>query len=660
MNTPPGSWPSPISADQAVTAGRSLEAVAFAGRQLWWSEGRPSEGGRVCVCTTDADGGTVDLLPAPWDARTRVHEYGGTSWLPVPARAVPGVDAGGEQVPQCDLVFAHFVDQRLYRLTPGGEPVPLTPAPPLAAGLRYADLHLDTRRARILAVRETHRGDGTFGTVDRTVVAIPLDGSAAADPAAVLDLLTGQPRTDFLASARLSPAGDAIVWISWNHPDMPWDSTTAHLARIDRSGAIIGAASQIAGGVDISVLDAGFLPDGSVLLISDESGWWRPILIDPRTGERRHLAELDTDFAPPLWVLGRRNWAPVSGGRLLLRPGGRPAVLDTFSGELAELDANWTSVSDLTTDPSGRLALVVGSDTAASEVVLIQADGTRQSIRCAVDDPLPAGFAPVPQARTFDGVHAVVYPPTHPDHRAARGTAPMVITVHGGPTAAHSRSLSVVTAYFTSRGFVVAAVDYRGSTGYGRPYREALTGRWAELDVADAMTVAAGLLADGTAGAALISGGSAGGLTVLGALTTQGNPFSAGVSSYGVGDLAALMQSTHDFESRYLQKLTGPGPDVLMQRSPLHHADRLARPVLLLQGGKDPIVTPDQAESFAAACAARGIPHALIVFPDEGHGFRAAAARKTALEAELAFYGQVLGFPTPGVPAIELDSRKAE
>ncbi|MET3803484.1 dipeptidyl aminopeptidase/acylaminoacyl peptidase [Nakamurella sp. UYEF19] len=656
--TTPGSWPSPISADQAVTAGRSLEAVAFAGDRLWWSEGRPSERGRVAVCTTDAGGATVDLLPAPWDARTRVHEYGGTSWLPVPAPDVPGRVVPGAN--GHDLVFAHFTDQRLYRLTPAGEPVPLTPAPTLPAGLRYADMHLDTRRSRLLAVRETHRGDSTFGTVDRTIVAIPLDGNAAEDPDAVIDLLAGQPRTDFLASPRLSPAGDALVWISWNHPDMPWDSTIAHLAALDRSGAVAGAVQQIAGGAGISVVDPGFAPDGSVLLISDESGWWRPILIDPRTGARRYPTALDTDFAPPLWVLGRRNWAAVPGGRLLLRPGGRPSVLDTFSGELRPLDPEWTSVGDLTTDGSGRIALVVGSDTAASEVVLIQADGSRQSIRSGVEQPLPNGFAPVPQTRTFDGVHAVVYPPTHPDHRAAAGTAPMVITVHGGPTAAHSRSLSTITAYFTSRGFVVAAVDYRGSTGYGRPYREALTGRWAELDVADAMTVASGLLADGTAGAAFISGGSAGGLTVLGALTTEGNPFSAGVSSYGVGDLAALMESTHDFESRYLHKLTGTGPDVLVDRSPLHHADRLARPVLLLQGGKDPIVTPDQAESFAAACAARGIAHALIVFPEEGHGFRAAAARKTALEAELAFYGQVLGFPTPGVPSIELISGETE
>ena len=375
--------------------------------------------------------------------------------------------------------------------------------------------------------------------------------------------------------------------------------------------------------------------------------------------ERSHSVRVLTDqraeFAAPLWVLGRRDWAPVPGGRLLVRADARPALLDTFTGELEVLDPTWTAVSDMVTDRSGRMALIVGSDSRPTELVVIEPGGTRTTVRSASDAELPPGYAPAARVRTFDGVHAVVYPPTNPDHERQPGTAPVIITVHGGPTAQHSRTLSVATAYFTSRGFAVAAVDYRGSTGYGRRYRHALKGHWAELDVADAITVATGLLADGTAGAALISGGSAGGLTVLGALTTPGNPFSAGTSSYGVGDLTALVATTHDFESRYLVRLVGEDPAVLTERSPLTHADRLATPVLLLQGGKDPIVTPDQATEFAAACDANGVPHALIVFPEEGHGFRAAAARRTALESELAFYGQVLGFDTPGVSPIALD-----
>ena len=630
MTSAPGFWPSPITAEQAVTSGRSLEAVAFAGDQLWWSEGRPGEGGRVVVCTRNAAGDVIDLLPAPWNARTRVHEYGGTSWLPVPGANGP------------DLVFAHFADQRLYRVASGGVPIPLTPEPGLPTGLRYADLQLDERRSRILAVRETHRGDGTFGTVDRTIVAIPLDGRAADDETAIVDLLADAPRADFLAGPRLSGNGDTLTWISWNHPNMPWDSTIAHLAPVTRTGSL-GPVRIVAGGPGVSVVDPGFLPDGSLVVMSDESGWWQPVLIDPRSGATRTLAGAEQDFAPPLWVLGRRTWAAVPGGRLLLRPDGRPALLDTFTDELTSLDPEWTWVGDLVADRSGRMALIVGSDVASSALVLITSSGARSVVRSASDEPLPAGLAPVPAVRAFDGVHAVVYPPTNPDHAAAPGTAPVIITVHGGPTAQHTRTLNVSTAYFTSRGFAVAAVDYHGSTGYGRPYRDALQGHWAELDIADAMTVAAGLLAGGSAGTAFISGGSAGGLTVLGALTTTANPFAGGTSSYGVGDLAALMVSTHDFESRYLDGLLGSEPGVMEARSPLRHTDRLATPVLLLQGGKDPIVTPDQAESFAAACAAKGVAHELIIFPEEGHGFRAAEARKAALEAELRFYRGILG-----------------
>lgn len=644
-STPPGSWPSPISADRAVTSGRGLEAVAFAGDKIWWSESRPAEGGRICVCTTGPGADPVDLLPAPWNARTRVHEYGGTSWIPVPGPT------------GFDLVFVNFADQRLYRISIIGngssEPTPLTIEPTEPNSLRYADFALDERRGRLLAVRETHRGDGTFGTVDRTIVAVPLDGSAADDDGLVVDLLVGHGTHDFLASPRLSPAGDAMVWISWDHPAMPWDSTTAHLAEVGRTGNL-GSIRDIAGGEGISVVDPGFLPDGSVVVMSDESGWWQPLLIDPRRGATRLLVDTPEEFAAPLWVLGRRQWAPVTGGRILLRPGGRPALLDTFSGESTELDPRWTSVADLAADRSGAMALIVHGDDLPGQLVSIAPSGRRTVLRSAVDADLPDGFTPVPQPRRFDGVHAVIYPPTSPGRVTEKGTVPYILTIHGGPTSQHSRTLSVTTAFFTSRGFGVAAVDHRGSTGYGRPYRDALKGHWAELDIADAITVARGLLADGTAGRVLISGGSAGGLTVLGALTSEGNPFSAGVSSYGIGDLNALVATTHDFESRYLHGLLGTDPQALRDRSPLHNADRLNTPVLLLQGGKDPIVTPDQAETFAAVCAAKGVPHALIVFPEEGHGFRDSKARRTALEAELAFYGQVLDFETPGVPAVEL------
>lgn len=634
MQTLPGSWPSPITAADAVAAGRGLEAVAIAGDQVWWSEGRPTEGGRIVVCrasdgrTPDSSGEVVDLLPAPWNARTRVHEYGGTSWLPV-----PGADG------HYDLVFAEFTDQRLYRLRPGRQPEPLTPEPDSPCGLRYADLHLDARRSRLLAVRETHRGDGTHGTVDRTIVAIPLAGGP------IVDLLEGLSRADFLASPRISPAGDRLVWMSWNHPDMPWDSTAVQVAPVAGAGTI-GQPHQLAGGEGVSAVDPGFLPDGSVVLITDQTGWWQPVLIDPVTGRQRTLTAARTEFAEPLWVLGRRFWAPWPGGRLLVRPGGRPSLLDTVTGSLTELDPDWTATGDLAANREGLGALIVAGDRITTRVVRLDPGGTRRVLRTAEDaEPDPA-FVPVPRELLVDGVHVVLYPPTHPDQVAEPGTAPLVVMAHGGPTSSHRRSLSPQIAYFTSRGFAYAAVDYRGSAGYGRAYRDALRGRWAELDVQDAISVARALLADGTAGSAVITGGSAGGLTVLGALTTPGHPFAGGASYYGVADLRALGADTHDFESRYLDGIVGPDREVWDQRSPISRADLLRTPVLLLQGGRDPVVTPSQAEAFAAACRSNGVPCTLVVFPEESHGFRTAEARIMALESELDFYGQILGFDT--------------
>jgi dipeptidyl aminopeptidase/acylaminoacyl peptidase len=646
MTTTPGAWPSPITAELAVAAGRGLDAVAFAGDEIWWSELRPTENGRTVVCRRTPTGDVQDLLPPGSNARTRVHEYGGTSWLPVPAGAGSGI------------AWAEFADQRLWWAPDAATaPVPLTPAPERPAGLRYADLSLDTPRRRLLAVRELHEGDGTYGTVRRTVVAIPLDGSAADRPEAVVDLLDGTVHADFLASPRLSPDGRSLLVVGWDHPDMPWDSTVVVLVPLSADGLPDGPARTVAGGPGVSAVDPGFLSDGSIALLDDETGWWQPVLADPTTGDRRRLSDAEADFTPPQWTLGRRRWAALPGGRLLVAPGGRPAVLDTLDGSTTALDPAWQATGDLAVTPAGRMALIVGGPQLDTRLVLVEPDGSRHVLRRTADTDLPTGFLPLPEHRTIDGVHAQVYLPTHPDHRAAPGTSPLLVTVHGGPTAASSVEMSLRTAYFTSRGFVVAAVDYRGSTGYGRPYRDALRGHWGELDVADAITVARGLLADGTAGAAVVDGGSAGGLTVLGALTTPGNAFAAGISLYGVADLHALAAHTHDFESRYLDGLVGSDPQVWHDRSPLNRADALATPVLLLQGGKDPIVPPQQAELFAAACAARGIPHALVLFPEESHGFRAAAARVQALEAELSFIGQILGFDPPGVPRVELSGQ---
>lgn len=656
----PGSWPSPISAADAVRGRRSLSACAWAGDQVWWSEGRPDENGRVTVCARAADGTgeVVDLLPAPWNARTRVDEYGGVSFLPV-ARPDGSDRSGGPGA--FDLVFVNFADQVLYRLAPGAEPAPLVPAPDRPTGLRWADVSVDPRRGTLVAVREVHEGDGTFGTVRRSVVTLPLDGSAATDPDRITVLATG---ADFYGSPVLDPAGDRLAYLAWNHPDMPWDGTELHLVRLDGGGRALND-TLLAGGRGVSVLAPGFLRHGadagSLLAISDEDGWWRPAVIDPDSGERRFLAGDDAEYGGPLWVLGFRWWAELPDGRLVVRRNGSPGVL--ADGSTSPIRGDWTATVDIRPADS-RLALVVGGDTVTPRVCVVDASGADPGrwpvtdLRLAVESELdiPAEFRPAGREITVDGVHAVLYPPTHPEHVAAPGTAPYMMTVHGGPTGQASRTPSASTAYLTSRGIGVVALDYGGSTGYGRAYRERLNGAWGEVDVQDAATVAAALVADGTASPAglVIEGGSAGGWTVLSAVTTPGNPFAAGISLFGVADARALAEGTHDFESRYTDSLLGPDPERWYGMSPLARADQLDTPVLLLQGGRDPIVTPDQAEAFRRVCVDRGVRHALVIFPEESHGFRAAAAQIATLEAELSFMGQILGFDTPGVPLLQL------
>jgi dipeptidyl aminopeptidase/acylaminoacyl peptidase len=535
------------------------------------------------------------------------------------------------------------------------------PEPDRPTGLRWADLSVDAGRGTLIAVREVHEGDGTFGTVRRSVVAVPLDGSAAKDPARIVVIATG---ADFYGSPVLDAAGDRLVYLAWNHPDMPWDGTELHLVRLDEAGAAISDA-VLAGGRGISVVAPGFLKHGtdagSLLAISDEGGWWRPAVIDPDSGERRFLASDDAEYGGPLWALGFRLWAELPDGRLVVRRNGSPGVL--VDGVTSPLRPDWTTMVDIRPDGSA-LAVVVGGDTVTPRVCVVDASGPDPSqwpttdLRLAVeaDADIPVEFRPAGTEITVDGVHAVLYPPTHPDHVAAPGTAPYVMTVHGGPTGQASRTPSASTAYLTSRGIGVVALDYGGSTGYGRAYRERLNGAWGVVDVQDAATVAAALVADGTASPAglVIEGGSAGGWTVLSAVTTPGNPFAAGVSLFGVADARALADGTHDFESRYTDSLLGPDPEQWYAMSPLARADQLDTPVLLLQGGRDPIVTPDQAEAFRRVCVDRGVRHALVIFPEESHGFRAAEAQIATLEAQLSFMGQILGFDTPDVPHLEL------
>ena len=628
-----GSWTSPLTADAVAAAALRLTAVALDGEgRTWWAEGRPAEGGRVAVVRRDPDGGVVEATPS-LDARTRVHEYGGGSWGLV--RSTQG---------EVGVVAASAGDQRWFHVSaPHRAPRPLTPAD----GVRYAD--------------PVQVGDGVVLVAEdvsgevprRALVHVPLDGSGPRE------LFSG-PR--FLAAPRLSPDGTRLVWISWEHPDMPWQATLLWEASVVDGGL---RDVRVLAGHDRreSLVHPGFAPDGTVLVVSDRSGWWNlhEVLGD---GLRPVLPE-DAEQGFPPWVFATTSWAALDAERIALihaaDVGYRLDVVHRGSGELHRLDLPFTAWTPVLAAADGRIAAIAASPTTPAAVVLVDpATSAVDVVRSAAAAPDPA-YLPVPRPLEVPSsgrtVHAHHYPPTHPDH-VGGGPAPHVLFVHGGPTAQSQAAYSPEVAFFTSRGIGVVDVQYGGSTGYGRAYREALDGNWGIVDVEDCAAVARRLVADGLApaGQVGIRGGSAGGFTVLAALTGT-DAFSAGTSYYGVADLRALAAETHDFESRYLDSLVGPLPQaeaVYVERAPLSHVEDLSCPVLLLQGADDPVVPRAQAEAFADALARKGLPHALLVFPGEQHGFRRAENVVASLEAELSFYGQVWGFTPPGVPRLRL------
>jgi len=674
-----GTWKSPISAADVAKGAVAVTYPSIAGGEVWWQERRPSEGGRTAiVASAGASGEPRELLPAPWNARTRVHEYGGKSYLPVPSLSL----AGG-----FDLVFANFADQRLYAaggaVDAGIEPVPLTPAD---GGFRFADLVLSPDDQEIWCVRETVRrldGDvapegfhvGGGMAVRREIVAVPLDGSAASDAAAIRVLVSG---AQFFAFPTPSPDGTKLAWINWNHPNMPWDGTELRVGAVSGSTLRVADAALVMGGPDESVLAPLWRDDATLYVISDASGWWNLYEVAASAGAApRALHPLEEEFAGPLWQLGGRPFELLGDGRLAVLHGLGElhlAVLDPVSGALADIDLPGyrTTHGDLAV--SGAVIVTVsGGPRTRWSVLRITADGDVEVMeKQAAAGPDPAYLPDARQVQLSAGpngsvVHAIVYPPANPGVTAPDGELPpFLVHVHGGPTSNSVPVLSVEKAFFTSRGIGIIDVNYGGSTGYGREYRNRLRGQWGIVDVADAYTAALGLAESGEANRARlgIRGGSAGGWTALAAVTsgpaltgTKEAVFAAATSYYGVSDLRPFATDTHDFESRYLDGLVGPLPeadDLYTERAPVGHVNQLTCPVLLLQGLDDPIVPPSQSEAIAADLAAHGIRHAYIAFAGESHGFRKAETVIASLEAELAFYGEIFGFTPPGVPPIEL------
>ena len=671
---PYGTWESPISAADVARGKAALSYPAIAGDEVWWQESRPDEGGRVTVMTSGGEGsGARELVPAPWYARTRVHEYGGRAYLPVPAAPAFG---------GFDLVFANFADQRLYALSAlGGAPRPLTPA---EGGFRFADMVLAPDGREIWCVRETVTDEG----VSRAIVAVPLDGSAHASRSAIRVLVAG---ADFFAFPTPSPDGTRLAWINWDHPRMPWDGTELRVATVgdgdgqgdgDAGGVRVADATLVMGGPDESVLAPFWRDDDSLYVASDASGWWNLYVVSAVAGAApRPLCPREEEFAAPLWQLGGRPFVMLADGRLAVLHGvgqQQLGVLDPESGTLTDAHLGFDAVEDAlaASASGGAVAAIAGGPRAPWSVVRTWFGGATEVLRRqAVAAPDPAYLPDRRQVQLSTGpngavVHAVVYPPANPDAKAPDGELPpYLVHVHGGPTGHSLPVLNLEKAFFTSRGIGVIDVNYGGSSGYGRAYRDRLRGQWGVVDVADATSAALALAESGEAdGRRLgIRGGSAGGWTALAAVTSalvpsDGSParppvFAAAVSYFGVTDLRPFAETTHDFESRYLDGLVGPLPEaeaLYVARSPTGHVSALTCPVLLLQGLDDPVVPPAQSEAIAADLAEHGIPHAYIAFEGESHGFRKAETVIAALEAELAFYGQVFGFTPPGVPPIEL------
>ena len=633
--SPYGTWSSPITAAEVAAAGGGPQWLDVVGNEVWWAEARPGEQGRVALVRA-VPGGTEDVLPAPWNVRNRLHEYGGRPWA-----VVDGV-----------VVFTHWADQRVYAVSETGV-VPLTPEPAQPQSVRYGDLRAG-RTGEVFAVRERSTGPRP-ADIERELVAIALDGGSERVLAA---------SHHFLTVPKLSPDGRHAAWFGWDHPAMPWDGTELCVAPVAEDGSF-GLHRVVAGGADVSVCQVEWETPETLLALLDPGGWWNLHRIG-LDGSLTNVAPVERELGGPLWKTGSRWFVPLGGGRHAVLASGRLAVLDEADGSVtpvAEELTAWSSTGFAVHD--GGIAGVAGGPVREAAVVHVSLEGAVTDL--TPQPELPAAFLPVPEERVFtttagETVPVVLYRPANPDFAAPEGELPpLLVHVHGGPTGQHLPMLDLELAYFTSRGIAVAAVNYGGSTGFGRAYRERLREQWGVVDVADCVAVAEALVAAGLADGdrLAVRGGSAGGFTAAASLTTT-KTYRAGTVMYPVLDLAGWTGTegdTHDFESRYLDGLVGPLPAArqrYVERSPLANSASLAGPVLFQQGLEDRICPPEQADRFVAGLAGRGIPYAYQRFPGEQHGFRQAATIVAALEAELSFYGQVLGFETPGVARLEL------
>ncbi len=624
-SAPYGSWTSPLTSESITAGTLGLSDIVLDGADIYWSESRPTEGGRSVIVRRTSDGRTQDMTPAPFNVRTRAHEYGG----------------GAYAVADGTLYCSNFADQRLYRLVPGSAPEPLTPD----AALRYADAVVDKARGTLICVREDHRGEGEAVS---TLVSVALSG----DEAGGTVLVSG---ADFYSSPQLSPDGARLAWLTWNHPNMPWDGTELWSAPVGANGTL-GAAELIAGGLDESVFGPRWSPDGVLYFVSDRTGWWNLYRRQSRGDEA--LAPMEAEFGLPQWVFGLSTYGFSTASDVICwstRDGAdHLARLDAATGALTPLDLPYTEIDSVRVAPTYAVILAASLTEPTAVVRLDLTTGSTEVLRHASTFTVDPGYLSTPRPITFpteNGLvaHGIFYPPHNRDFVAPEGEKPvLIVRSHGGPTSFTGSGFNLGVQFWTSRGFAVLDVNYGGSTGYGRAYRQRLDGQWGIVDRDDCVNGARYLaeqgLVDGERMA--ITGGSAGGYTTLCALTFR-DAFKAGASHYGVSDVEALMRDTHKFESRYGDHLIGPYPEarsVYYERSPIHFAHLLSCPVIFFQGQDDRVVPPSQAEEMVAALRERGLPVAYIAYEGEGHGFRRAENIRRSLDAELYFYGRVFGF----------------
>jgi len=622
-----GSWKSPITTDFMLSDMIVLGQVALDGSDTYWIEARPAEGGRKVIVRRTASGAITDITPLPFNARTRVHEYGGGDFL---------VDTG-------EVYFSHFADQHLYHVSAnsGAAPVPLTSA----ASIRFADPVLDKSRGRLICVGEDHAHPEREAV--NTLVSVSLeDGGTQV-------LVSGN---DFYAAPRLNPDGSQLSWLTWNHPNMPWDGCELWLGDLDASGQVVNVR-LVAGGLEESIFQPQWSPDGQLYFVSDRSGWWNIHRL--HGGQVEPVCSRAAEFGQPHWLFNFSTYAFVSPQRIVCAYSesghGQLANLDTTTGQLTPIETSSYATTAYIRAAADRVVFIGSSPSQPSAVAQLDLKtGKLEVLRCASSISLDPAYISVPQPIEFpteNGLtaYAISYPPQNADYKAPAGELPpLIVQSHGGPTSATSTAFNLSIQFWTSRGFAVLDVNYGGSSGYGRAYRERLKGQWGVIDVDDCVNGAKYLversLVDGKRLA--IRGGSAGGYTTLCALTFR-DVFNAGASYFGVSDLSLFVKDTHKFESRYLHSLVGPYPekrDLYIQRSSINFADQLSCPVIFFQGQEDKIVPPNQAELMVEVLRQKKVPVAYVAFEGEQHGFRRAENIKRALENELYFYSRVFHF----------------